>query len=161
MYVFFIISVFFLNSATSFHLTVLHTNDVHARYEEMNKYGGLCSDPDGKCYGGMARLKTKVDEIRSMYPNSLLLDAGDQYQGTLWFTQHGGAIVRTYMNLLGYDAMVWLYYRITFIIYFQQKFNALVFQLSTELATKYPLRANFFLLVYSYCIHDHPFYMLC
>lgn len=105
MYLCFIISVFFLNSATSFNLTVIHTNDVHAHYEEMNKYGGMCSDPDGKCYGGMARLKTKVDEIRSMYPNSLLLDAGDQYQGTLWFTQHGGAIVRTYMNLLGYDAM--------------------------------------------------------
>lgn len=105
MYLSAIILFMLMSCVFTFNLTILHTNDVHAHYEEMNKYGGQCDNP-GSCYGGMARLKYKVDEIKRLYPNTLFLDGGDQYQGTLWFTQHGGTIVHTYMNLVGYDAMV-------------------------------------------------------
>ncbi|VDI25537.1 5'-nucleotidase [Mytilus galloprovincialis] len=104
MYLSAIILFMLMSGVISFNLTILHTNDVHAHYEEMNKYGGQCDNP-GSCYGGMARLKYKVDEIKRLYPNTLFLDGGDQYQGTLWFTHHGGTIVHTYMNLVGYDAM--------------------------------------------------------
>ena len=40
-------------------LTILHTNDVHARIDEAYKYGGVCSASDsaaGKCVGGSSRL---------------------------------------------------------------------------------------------------------
>ncbi|XP_061193247.1 5'-nucleotidase-like [Saccostrea echinata] len=50
-------------------------------------------------------MKTKVQEIRNQFPNTLLLDAGDQYQGTLWFNHYGGNITLTTMTELGYDAM--------------------------------------------------------
>ncbi|CAC5363132.1 NT5E [Mytilus coruscus] len=94
-----------ITCVTSFNLTILHTNDVHAHYDEINTFSGQCNDP-GNCYGGMARLKYKVDEIKRLYPkNTLFLDAGDQYQGTFWFSEFGGTIVHTYMNLLEYDAM--------------------------------------------------------
>ncbi|KAL5012112.1 hypothetical protein ScPMuIL_010663 [Solemya velum] len=46
-----------------------------------------------------------VKKIRRDRPNTLLLDAGDQFQGTLYFYHYGGAITSHFMELLGYDAM--------------------------------------------------------
>ncbi|XP_065065306.1 snake venom 5'-nucleotidase-like isoform X2 [Rhopilema esculentum] len=91
-----------------FNLTILHTNDVHARIEQTNKYGGKCSDLDAainKCFGGVARRKTAIDQIRKTDENVLLLDGGDQFQGTLWFNVYKGLEASTFMNDLGYDAM--------------------------------------------------------
>ncbi|XP_071112387.1 snake venom 5'-nucleotidase-like [Haliotis cracherodii] len=92
----------------SFNLTILHTNDIHARFEQTNKYGGTCPADDvteGKCFGGTARLVTKVHEQRSLHPNSILLSAGDEFSGTLWFYKYGSAVVARFMNLLQYDVM--------------------------------------------------------
>ncbi|XP_041352269.1 snake venom 5'-nucleotidase-like [Gigantopelta aegis] len=92
----------------SFNLTIMHTNDVHDRFEETSKYSGKCRPKDKlaeKCFGGTARMKTEIKKIRSMYPNSILLDAGDQYSGTLWFYKYGGNVTATFMNYLGYDVM--------------------------------------------------------
>ncbi|XP_060080242.1 snake venom 5'-nucleotidase-like [Ylistrum balloti] len=89
--------------SSAFNLTVLHTNDIHARYEETNKYSGSCSD--NNCYGGLGRLKTKIEEFRAAVPNTILLDGGDMYQGTIWFNQFGGALSGFFANFLGYDAM--------------------------------------------------------
>nr|XP_022289438.1 5'-nucleotidase-like [Crassostrea virginica] len=87
----------------TFDLTILHTNDVHARVQEMNAYGGQCTSDT--CFGGAARMKTKIQEIRNQFPNTVLLDAGDQFQGTLWFYHYGGNITYTLMNELNYDCM--------------------------------------------------------
>ena len=92
-----------------FNLTIVHTNDVHARFDEMSKYGGLCRTKDaqaGKCYGGVARRMTALRQIRNNTENMLFLDAGDQFQGTLWFYIHKGTAAAHFMNLLQYDAMV-------------------------------------------------------
>ena len=45
-------------NAGSFSLTIVHLNDVHARFEETNKYSGRCTPEDSKnlkCYGGFPR----------------------------------------------------------------------------------------------------------
>ncbi|XP_033739374.1 snake venom 5'-nucleotidase-like [Pecten maximus] len=89
--------------SSAFDLTVLHTNDIHARYEETNKYSGSCSGDN--CYGGLARLKTKIEEFRASVPSTILLDGGDMFQGTVWFNHFGGAITGHFANFLGYDAM--------------------------------------------------------
>ena len=92
-----------------FNLTILHTNDVHARVEQTNKYGGKCRDADAKsnkCFGGVARRKTVINQIRSKDQHVLLLDGGDQYQGTMWFNVYKGKEARIFMNDLGYNAMV-------------------------------------------------------
>lgn len=92
-----------------FTLTVLHTNDVHARFEESTSHGSSCPASlasKGQCYGGIARRLTKIQELRSSWPNLLLLDAGDQFQGTLWFYVHKGKAAAYFMNKLKYDAMV-------------------------------------------------------
>ncbi|XP_078693633.1 snake venom 5'-nucleotidase-like [Branchiostoma floridae x Branchiostoma belcheri] len=97
-----------LASAQGFELTVLHTNDVHSRIEEVDTTGGSCSAAEataGECYGGMARLAAKVREIRHYDDNVLLLDGGDQFQGTPWFTEFHGLASSRFMNKLQYNAM--------------------------------------------------------
>lgn len=44
---------------SAYDLTILHTNDVHARIDEAHKYGGICSakqSAEGDCVGGASRL---------------------------------------------------------------------------------------------------------
>ena len=89
-------------------LVIMHTNDVHTHIEQFNKYGGYCDEEaanEGKCFGGVARRMTQIQAIRAEYPDALLLDAGDEFQGTLFFTQYKGQATAEFMNWLGYDAM--------------------------------------------------------
>lgn len=93
---------------SGFELTILHTNDVHARFEQFSADGSQCTDDEarnGNCYGGVARRFSKIQEIRRSHGNVLLLDAGDQFMGTTWFSVHGGQATAHFMNQLGYDAM--------------------------------------------------------
>ncbi|XP_075742182.1 protein 5NUC-like, partial [Rhipicephalus microplus] len=89
-----------------FTLTVLHTNDVHAHIEESTKYGAMCSDKDRKnktCVGGVARIKTKVEELKAQYPGALFLNAGDFFQGTAWYTVLKEKIISAVMTRMHYD----------------------------------------------------------
>ncbi|XP_059797695.1 5'-nucleotidase isoform X1 [Balaenoptera ricei] len=91
-------------AAGGWELTILHTNDVHSRLEQTSEDSSKCVNAS-RCVGGVARLATKVRQIRRAEPHVLLLDAGDQYQGTIWFTVYKGVEVAHFMNALGYDAM--------------------------------------------------------
>ncbi|XP_035687503.1 snake venom 5'-nucleotidase-like isoform X3 [Branchiostoma floridae] len=97
-----------VTSCLTFDLTILHTNDCHARIEQADGNGGSCGDSDalaGKCFGGVARRLTKIREIRESESNVLLLDAGDQFQGTLWFYFYSGLVTARFMNEMQYDVM--------------------------------------------------------
>ena len=64
---------------------LIHVNDIHAHFDPINEITGRCNAEQAeneKCYGGVARLKTAVDQIRNMEPKmeSLFLNAGDYYQ---------------------------------------------------------------------------------
>uniref|UniRef100_A0A3Q4BQF1 5'-nucleotidase n=1 Tax=Mola mola TaxID=94237 RepID=A0A3Q4BQF1_MOLML len=85
-------------------LVLLHTNDVHARVEETSRSSGKCSGAGG-CLAGVARRATMIRKIRASESHVLLLDAGDQFQGTVWFNHYRGAEAAHFMNQLGYDAM--------------------------------------------------------
>ncbi len=91
-----------------FDLTILHTNDFHARVDEYNVNGARCKPADaaaGNCIGGAPRIATLVNQIRAEDENVLVLDAGDQFQGTLFYTLFKGDVLNTTMNYIGYDAM--------------------------------------------------------
>ena len=95
-------------AAAEYNLTILHTNDFHDRFEPISKYDGPCSAEDntaGECFGGSARLMTAIAEARERAGNSILVDGGDQFQGTLFYTQYKGALAAEMMNQMGYDAM--------------------------------------------------------
>ncbi len=89
-------------------ITILHTNDFHSRFEPISKYDSGCSAEDnaeGKCFGGYARLVTAIADARSRNPNALLVDGGDQFQGSLFYTYYKGKAAAEMMNTLKYDGM--------------------------------------------------------
>ncbi len=95
-------------AAADFTLTILHTNDFHSRIEPINKYDSGCSAEDAaenKCLGGSARLLTAIRERRAAAVNPLLVDGGDQFQGSLFYTYYKGKAAAEMMNALGYQAM--------------------------------------------------------
>ncbi|SFA97669.1 5'-nucleotidase [Poseidonocella pacifica] len=95
-------------AAADYSLTILHTNDFHARFEPISKYDSGCSAEDndaGDCFGGSARLATAIEEARGRSNNSILVDGGDQFQGTLFYTYYKGKLAAEMMNKMGYDAM--------------------------------------------------------
>lgn len=101
------------SARADFNLTVLHTNDVHCRFEEANKYGSMCTEKEaakGKCFGGYARLVHQLREIRQQEPNAIYLHGGDFFQGTIWYTIHKWKVVSHFTNFLNLTAMVIIFF---------------------------------------------------
>ncbi len=95
-------------AAAEYKLTILHTNDFHSRFEPISKYDSGCKPEDnaeGKCFGGSARLATAIADARARTNNAILVDGGDQFQGSLFYTYYKGKMAAEFMNKLGYDAM--------------------------------------------------------
>lgn len=93
-------------------LHVLHINDFHSRVEAVNAFDSTCSAEDAaenKCFGGIARVKTKIDELRGAIQaeggNVIVLDAGDQFQGSLFYTTYKGDLVAELVASFKPDAM--------------------------------------------------------
>ncbi len=85
--------------APAFRMRVLHTNDHHARIEPVLNGTALL-------HGGVSRRKPLIDKVRSAESLPLLLlDAGDIFQGTLFFTQYNGLADLEFYNAMGYEAM--------------------------------------------------------
>lgn len=107
------VSLFALSSGAAFadyELNILHINDLHSRIESINRFDSTCSvEEEGKneCFGGVARLKTLIDQKRQERTgkNLLLLNAGDNFQGSLFFTTYKGAAEAEFLNLMKFDAM--------------------------------------------------------
>ncbi|MFV8226618.1 bifunctional metallophosphatase/5'-nucleotidase [Christiangramia aquimixticola] len=80
-------------------ITILHTNDVHSHIEAFKPDAGRNAN-----LGGIARRATIIENIRRENPNTLLLDAGDIFQGTPYFNFYGGELEFKLMSMLKYDA---------------------------------------------------------
>jgi 5'-nucleotidase len=80
------------------HITILHTNDTHSQVEPFEK-----SHYRHPNKGGVARRATLIENIRKENPNTLLLDAGDIFQGTPYFNYFGGELEFKLMSMLKYD----------------------------------------------------------
>ena len=98
-----VVSPAFLNvvaQESRFSLRILHTNDHHAHLEPV-KFGD-------RLLGGIARRRTLIEQIRAESKTNqeplLLLDAGDIFQGTLYFNQYLGQADLDFYNALAYDA---------------------------------------------------------
>ena len=71
----------------NFDLSIMHFNDTHAHLDNA------------------AKRVTAINEVRATKPNSLLLDAGDVFSGTLYFNEFKGQADLKLMNLMKVDAM--------------------------------------------------------
>ena len=99
-------------AASEYKLNIIHINDLHSRIESISRFNGTCdseSESEGKCFGGVARVATKISELRDSLSaageNFIVLDAGDQFQGSLMYTTYKGAVEAEFMEKIGFDAM--------------------------------------------------------
>jgi 5'-nucleotidase len=77
------------------HFTILHTNDLHSHAEPFSERG--------RVVGGLARLGHLIHSIKSNTPNTVVIDAGDIFQGTPLFTHYHGEVEVSLLNQIGYD----------------------------------------------------------
>ena len=84
-------------------LVILHTNDTHAHIAGIDENGSPCMD-DAKCRGGLARVAYAIKEAKKHNKNVLALDAGDMFQGTLFFTNSGWKMTADLNKLVPWDA---------------------------------------------------------
>jgi 5'-nucleotidase / UDP-sugar diphosphatase len=97
-------------ASAEFRLHILHINDFHSRIESITASESTCDaegEAAGECFGGVARLKAAIDAKRAELEgeNVLVLDAGDQFQGSAFFTTYSGQAEAEFMNAIGFDAM--------------------------------------------------------
>lgn len=120
-----------------FPLSIIHINDFHAKYscfilkcfliiynqlnthflfekwnncrfEEFNFIGSTCKANE-TCIGGYARAVTVIKELKETRLNPIYLNAGDNFQGSLWYTLGGWNVTSYFLNMLNADAIVSFY----------------------------------------------------
>lgn len=87
-----------------FVLSIIHINDLHARFEETNENAGSCK-PNDTCIGGYGRAVAVIKGLMDTRPNHVYLNAGDSFQGTMWYTFGRWNVTSELLNLLDADAM--------------------------------------------------------
>ena len=80
-------------------ITILHTNDVHSHIDPFPKNDPL--NPNG---GGVIARANLINLIKKNNPHTLVLDAGDVFQGTPYFNFFGGELELKLMSKMGYNA---------------------------------------------------------
>jgi len=81
-------------------LQIIHTNDLHSHLDWAND----------TAHGGFAAVKGKIDDLKARAKaqgvESLVLDAGDFSEGSVYYLADRGAAVWRTMDQMGYDAVV-------------------------------------------------------
>jgi 5'-nucleotidase len=88
-----------------FPLSIIHLNDMHARFDETNMLANTCKDPS-ECIGGYARVVSTVRKLRSSLRNSVYLNVADNFQGTLWYNMFRWNATQYFLNIEAADATV-------------------------------------------------------
>lgn len=100
---------------SAFDLTIARMNDNHSHCEpeEISLYFDIDVDGDGMpestktktLVGGYPRIVTAVEELRANNENVVFLQAGDVFQGTLYFTEYLGMADLYFLEMMGLDVM--------------------------------------------------------
>lgn len=80
-------------------ITILHTNDVHSHIDPFPK-----NDPLNPSGGGVIARSNLINLVKKDNPHTLVLDAGDVFQGTPYFNFFGGELELKLMSKMGYNA---------------------------------------------------------
>lgn len=88
---------------TYFNCNFFHSN--FYRFEETNEGATSCKKGE-KCIGGYARAVTMIKELQKTRINPIYLNAGDSFQGTLWYSFGRWNVTKQFLNMLNADATV-------------------------------------------------------
>ncbi|KAF2903611.1 hypothetical protein ILUMI_02575 [Ignelater luminosus] len=89
------------NDKGGFELHIVHLNDFHARFEETSELAGVCKQ---NCIGGFSRVYTAIQQLKNENPDAIVLNAGDNFQGTLWYNIYKWNVTQYFLNKLPTDA---------------------------------------------------------
>ena len=84
-------------------LVILHANDMHSFIAGTDKSGQACFQ-DKDCYGGYARIAQAIKDAKAKGDNVIALDAGDQMQGTMFYTVCKMPMMADIYPLIPFDA---------------------------------------------------------
>ncbi|MBB5691405.1 5'-nucleotidase [Roseomonas alkaliterrae] len=94
---------------TAHRIRLVHVNDFHSRHEPVARATGAACRADAPCLGGSARLAGAIAAARAEAAAAgrgvVAVDAGDQFMGSLFYTQHRGAAELAVMKAWGCEAM--------------------------------------------------------
>ena len=94
----------FLKEKKGLELTVLHTNDTHSHVAGIDKRGNAAFSVE-KSIGGLGRVASAVKSIKAEKDNVIFVDAGDQFQGTLFFSVNKSPMLAEINDHMPWDAM--------------------------------------------------------
>lgn len=83
-------------AAATTKITIIHTNDTHGRLLDSDEYGASW---------GFAKIASLVKQAKAENPNTLVLDAGDAFQGMPIINISKGEGLIPILEAVGYDAM--------------------------------------------------------
>lgn len=90
-------------------LRLVHVNDFHSRHEPVARPTGAACRPNDACLGGSARLAGAIGaakaEAAAAGRGVVAIDAGDEFMGSLFYTQYRGAAELAVMKAWGCEAM--------------------------------------------------------
>jgi 5'-nucleotidase len=90
-------------------LRLVHVNDFHSRHEPVARATGAACRANDPCLGGSARLVGAIDaakaEAAAAGRGVVAVDAGDEFMGSLFYTQYRGAAELAVMKAWGCEAM--------------------------------------------------------
>lgn len=85
-------------------LVILHTNDTHAYLAGMDRYGNASLDGRNS-RGGLGRVAAALKAAKRERDNVIALDAGDQFQGTLFYSVNKWPMIAEVDRAVPWDAM--------------------------------------------------------
>ncbi len=85
-------------------LIVLHVNDTHSYMAGMDNHGNAAFSEEGS-HGGFGRIAMAISNAKKENDNVLALDAGDQFQGTLYYSVNKWPMLAEIDRYMPYDAM--------------------------------------------------------
>lgn len=85
-------------------LRILHVNDTHAVLAGTDADGRVCF-ASAACRGGMGRIAAAIRQAGAVHDNVIALDAGDQFQGTLFYSVGKWPLMAAVDRQMPFDAM--------------------------------------------------------
>ena len=85
-------------------LVILHTNDTHSHVAGIDVHGNA-SFEESRSIGGLGRISAAINECKGRQDNVIALDAGDQFQGTLFYSINKWPMLAEYDKHMPWDAM--------------------------------------------------------
>lgn len=96
--------VFTPQAPQTYTLSILHTNDLHSHLLPSDNQRQLCTEPQ-HCFGGYAKIASFIKSAKKQHSNTLVLDAGDRFSGTVFYTLRKGKDIADLTNDLQYDVL--------------------------------------------------------